>query len=66
MLMIGVAALELAEHEKRRLTAPGVAGVLLFARNYASREQLIALCDAIRDVGGDNVLIGRASCRERV
>ena len=57
MLMIGVAALELAEHEKRWLTAPGVAGVLLFARNYASREQLIALCEAIRVAGGENLLI---------
>ncbi|WP_426699756.1 beta-N-acetylhexosaminidase [Rhodanobacter sp. Col0626] len=57
MLMIGVAALELAEHEKHWLTAPGVAGVLLFARNYQSRDQLIALCDAIREVGGDQLLI---------
>lgn len=56
MLMIGVAALELAEHEKRWLAAPGVAGVLLFARNYASREQLIALCEAIREVD-DGLLI---------
>jgi beta-N-acetylhexosaminidase len=57
MLMIGVAALELAEHEKRWLSAPSVAGVLLFARNYQSREQLIALCDAIREAGGDELLI---------
>ncbi|WP_350017089.1 beta-N-acetylhexosaminidase [Rhodanobacter sp. IGA1.0] len=57
MLMIGVAALELAEHEKPWLRAPCVAGVLLFARNYQSREQLIALCESIRDVGGDHLLI---------
>jgi beta-N-acetylhexosaminidase len=57
MLMIGVAGTELAEHEKPWLTASGVAGVLLFARNYRSREQLIALCDAIRAVGGDELLI---------
>lgn len=57
MLMIGVAGLDLAEHEKRWLTAPGVAGVLLFSRNYQSREQLGALCEAIRDVGGDQLLI---------
>ncbi|MFC5526257.1 beta-N-acetylhexosaminidase [Rhodanobacter ginsengisoli] len=57
MLMIGVAGLELAEHEKRWLRAPGVAGVLLFSRNYRSREQLIALCDALREAGGDELLI---------
>ena len=57
MLMIGVAALELAEHEKRWLAAPGVAGVLLFARNYQSRGQLIALCEAIREAGGEHMLI---------
>ncbi len=57
MLMIGVAALELAEHEKRWLVAPGVAGVLLFSRNYASREQLMALCESIRHTGGEHLLI---------
>ncbi|HEY0198901.1 MAG TPA: beta-N-acetylhexosaminidase [Rhodanobacter sp.] len=57
MLMIGVAGTELAEREKPWLTAAGVAGVLLFARNYRSREQLIALCDAIRTIGGDELLI---------
>jgi len=57
MLMIGVAAPELAESEKRWLRAPGAAGVLLFARNYRSREQLMALCEAIRDAGGEHLLI---------
>jgi beta-N-acetylhexosaminidase len=57
MLMIGVAGLQLAEHELPWLTAPGVAGVLLFSRNYQSREQLIALCESIREVGGDELLI---------
>ena len=57
MLMIGVAGLQLAEHEHRWLTAPGVAGVLLFSRNYQSREQLIALCESIREVGGEELLI---------
>ncbi|MFA6230567.1 MAG: beta-N-acetylhexosaminidase [Rhodanobacter sp.] len=57
MLMIGVAGLQLAEHEKRWLTAPGVAGVLLFSRNYQSREQLGALCETIREVGGEHLLI---------
>jgi beta-N-acetylhexosaminidase len=57
MLMIGVAGTELAEHEKSWLQSSAVAGVLLFARNYQSREQVIALCDAIRDAGGDQLLV---------
>lgn len=57
MLMIGLDGLQLAEHEKPRLTAPGVAGVLLFSRNYRSREQLVALCDSLREIGGDELLI---------
>jgi len=55
--MIGVAGLELAEHEKNWLKASAVAGVLLFARNFQSREQLIALCESIREVGGEGLLI---------
>ncbi|TAL93233.1 MAG: beta-N-acetylhexosaminidase [Rhodanobacter sp.] len=57
MLMIGVAGPSLAEREKIWLGSPAVAGVLLFSRNYESREQLSALCAAIRDVGGDQLLI---------
>lgn len=57
MLMIGVAGLELAGHEKAWLKSPGVAGVLLFSRNFQSRDQLAVLCEAIRDVGGEQMLI---------
>ncbi len=57
MLMIGVAGLELAEQEKPWLAAPCVAGVLLFARNFQSRTQLLALCDAIRAHGNQRLLI---------
>ena len=57
MLMIGVDGLQLAEHEQRWLIAPGVAGVLLFSRNYQSREQLLALCESMREIGGDELLI---------
>ena len=57
MLMIGLAGLELAEQEKSWLAAPCVAGVLLFARNFASREQLLALCAGIRAVSKKRLLI---------
>ena len=48
MLMVGLAGLELAAQERSWLAAPCVAGVLLFSRNFQSRAQLLALCDAIR------------------
>jgi len=57
MLMIGLAGTVLATAEHAWLQAPGVSGVVLFARNFSSREQLIALIDDIRKVGGDDLLI---------
>ncbi|WP_346949485.1 beta-N-acetylhexosaminidase [Dyella sp.] len=57
MLMIGLAGLELSEGERRQLVAPGVSGVLLFARNFASREQVSALIEAIREVAGEDFLV---------
>jgi beta-N-acetylhexosaminidase len=57
MLMIGLAGIELSAVERNWLHAPGVAGVLLFSRNYASPAQLLALCDAIRADGNDHLLI---------
>jgi beta-N-acetylhexosaminidase len=57
MLLIGLAGLEVAEHERAWLAAPGVAGVILFARNYADRAQLMALCESIREVGGEELLV---------
>lgn len=57
MLLIGLAGLELEPRERDWLAAPGVAGVILFARNYANREQLMSLAEAIREVGGEHLLI---------
>jgi len=57
MLMIGLAGLELTDAERRQLVAPGVSGVLLFARNFASREQVSALIEAIREVAGEDFLV---------
>jgi len=57
MLMIGLAGLELSDTERQQLVAPGVAGVLLFARNFASREQVSALIEAIREVAGEDFLV---------
>ncbi|WNL47832.1 beta-N-acetylhexosaminidase [Dyella sp. BiH032] len=57
MLMIGLAGLELTDAERRRLVAPGVSGVLLFARNFASREQVSTLIESIREVAGEDILV---------
>ncbi|HET6553958.1 MAG TPA: beta-N-acetylhexosaminidase [Dyella sp.] len=57
MLMIGLAGTALAPAEHAWLTAPGVSGVVLFSRNFATRDQLMALIDAIREVGGEDMLV---------
>ncbi|MET0936315.1 MAG: beta-N-acetylhexosaminidase [Luteibacter sp.] len=57
MLIIGLAGTELAAHEHGRLTSHGVSGVILFSRNFASREQVTALVDSIREVAGEDFLI---------
>ena len=57
MLMISIAGLELAANERDWLKAPGVCGVVLFGRNFASREQVTALIDSIRDVAGEDFLV---------
>lgn len=48
-LIISLDGLELTSEDKEILNHPLVGGVILFARNYASKRQLTALCQAIRD-----------------
>lgn len=57
MLMIGLAGTALATSEHAWLKAPGVSGVVLFSRNFSSREVLMRLVDDIREVGGEDMLI---------
>lgn len=57
MLIIGLAGTELHTDEHAWLTAPGVSGVILFSRNFTSREQVTRLIDAVRDVAGDDFLV---------
>jgi beta-N-acetylhexosaminidase len=45
--MIDVAGLELTDADRELLASPAVGGVILFTRNYANREQLTALTEAI-------------------
>lgn len=70
-LMIDVAGTVMTAAERERLTHPLVGGVILFARNYADREQLAALCSEIHALRSPRLLIaidhegGRVQrCRE--
>lgn len=49
MLVIGLGGLVLSEEERDWLQHPAVSGVILFKRNFASRNQAAELCQAIRD-----------------
>ena len=57
MLMIGIAGKTLAPEEQDWIRAPMVCGVILFTRNFTSREQVSALCAEIRTVRGGPFLI---------
>lgn len=57
MLVIGIAGKQLAEGERDWIAAPEVSGVILFRRNFESREQVSALIEEIRAVRADELLI---------
>jgi len=70
-LMIDVAGLELTDLDRARLTHPLVGGLILFARNYASPEQLSKLTAEVHALRSPSLLIaidhegGRVQrCRE--
>ncbi len=46
-VMLDVVGLTLSDDDLRRIRHPLTGGVILFARNYENRAQLMALCDAI-------------------
>lgn len=55
--MVDVAGHRLTDHERERLRHPLVGGVILFARNYADRAQLTALCSEIHGLREKPLLI---------
>ncbi len=57
MLVIGVAGTELTAQERDWLQHDAVSGVILFKRNFASREQIAALSAAIRAAAPRPLLI---------
>lgn len=52
-VILDVAGLSLSDDDRRRLAHPLVGGMILFGRNWESREQLSALCAEIKEVRGD-------------
>jgi len=56
-LMIDVDGLLLAKDDLRRLCHPAVGGVILFARNYQDRQQLLSLTAAIHGLRSPQLLI---------
>jgi beta-N-acetylhexosaminidase len=56
-VMIDVTGLELTAEDRERLRHPLVGGIILFARNYASPEQLKALTQSIRALRSPSLLI---------
>jgi beta-N-acetylhexosaminidase len=56
-LMIDIAGTQLSDLDRERLRHPLVGGVILFSRNYESREQLQALCTEIHALRQPALLI---------
>ena len=52
-LIIDVAGLALTKADRRRLKHPLTGGIILFARNWESRQQLSALCADIKSIRKD-------------
>ena len=52
-LIIDVAGTELTATDRRRLAHPLVGGIILFARNWADRAQLLQLTSSIKAVRDD-------------
>lgn len=57
MLLIGIEGTDLAPHEIEWLREPSVCGVILFKRNFSSREQIAALVGEIRSTRAEPMLI---------
>lgn len=56
-VIVDVEGLSLTERDRQRLSHPLVAGVILFARNFANRKQVSDLCREIRELRSPRLLI---------
>ena len=57
MLIIGIPGKTLSDMDRDWLLQPQVVGVILFSRNFDSRDQVTALVAAIRDLRGERFVI---------
>lgn len=57
MLIIGIPGKTLTDEDRDWLAQPQVCGVILFARNFADRDQVAALIAAIRELRGDGFIV---------
>ena len=55
-LILDIAGTTLSDTDRRRLAHPLCGGMILFARNWADRQQLTALCDDIKRVRPDALI----------
>jgi beta-N-acetylhexosaminidase len=56
-LILDVAGLQLSALDRRRLKHPLTGGVILFARNWQDRAQLSELCQQIKDIRQDLLIL---------
>ena len=57
MLIIGLPGKTLTDTDRAQLAAPQVSGVILFARNFDSRDQITALIDDVRVTRAEPFLV---------
>ena len=57
VLIVDLAGTELTSEDRDFLQNPGIAGVLLFSRNYENRKQLNQLLQDIRQVNADLIIM---------
>lgn len=57
MLVIGISGTRLQPEERDWLAHPGVGGVILFTRNFASREQVSELCAQLREAAPRELIL---------
>ncbi len=57
VLVMDLQGLALTDHEREQLIHPAVVGVILFARNFQTRQQLVDLVASIRALRGDLLIM---------